>query len=277
MIFSKRTPYTYLIGWSKLNVWYYGRRTAINCHPDEFWISYFTSSKYVADFIKIHGDPDIKIIRRIFNNFNINDSITKCCRWEEKVVRRINAVKKTNWLNQHYAIAKWDTTGKISVKHIVTGETKLVDANDPDFINGILVGINHQIKHKTTSCVFCKNIFGINNIRVHEKTCQNNPQREYGALYGRKMTEDQCANMFGPRPAIAKDLNPNAKRWRLTTPNQEVIEFIGNLVEVIRENNLSPALLRKHMGSEVPKLDKRAVKANDVTRNTVGWKLEKIT
>lgn len=32
------TPYTYLIGWSKQNKFYYGRRTAKNCHPKEFWI-----------------------------------------------------------------------------------------------------------------------------------------------------------------------------------------------------------------------------------------------
>ena len=39
-----RTPYTYLIGWSKLDKWYYGCRYGINCHPDDFWKTYFTSS-----------------------------------------------------------------------------------------------------------------------------------------------------------------------------------------------------------------------------------------
>lgn len=38
------TPYTYLIGWSKHNIWYYGKRTAKNCHPNDFWVTYFTSS-----------------------------------------------------------------------------------------------------------------------------------------------------------------------------------------------------------------------------------------
>jgi hypothetical protein len=42
-----RTPYTYLIGWSHLNKWYYGRRTAKGCHPSELWVKYFTSSKSV--------------------------------------------------------------------------------------------------------------------------------------------------------------------------------------------------------------------------------------
>lgn len=51
--------YTYLIGWSHLNIWYYGRRTARNCRPEELWVKYFTSSKYVEEFRKIHGEPNL--------------------------------------------------------------------------------------------------------------------------------------------------------------------------------------------------------------------------
>lgn len=49
-------PYTYLIGWSKLNKWYYGSRTAKNCHPSELWIKYFTSSKFVKEFRRLYGE-----------------------------------------------------------------------------------------------------------------------------------------------------------------------------------------------------------------------------
>ena len=48
-IYHQHTPYTYLIGWSKLNIWYYGRRTAKKCNPDEFWVTYFTSSNKVQN------------------------------------------------------------------------------------------------------------------------------------------------------------------------------------------------------------------------------------
>lgn len=51
-----RTPYTYYIRWDKLCLQYYGRRTAKNCHPSEFFISYFTSSKYVDDAIAEFGE-----------------------------------------------------------------------------------------------------------------------------------------------------------------------------------------------------------------------------
>lgn len=56
-------PYVYAIMWTKLNTAYVGVRSAKGCHPNEFWKSYFTSSKYVRDFRKLHGEPDqIEII-----------------------------------------------------------------------------------------------------------------------------------------------------------------------------------------------------------------------
>ena len=87
-------PFTYLIGWSKLNVWYYGVRWCKKCNPAQLWVSYFTSSKYVNEFKQINGNPDIIQIRKTFSN-------SKAARdWEEKVIRRIKAVQSSNWLNK---------------------------------------------------------------------------------------------------------------------------------------------------------------------------------
>ncbi|MCA9496708.1 MAG: hypothetical protein KC589_07200, partial [Nanoarchaeota archaeon] len=77
------TPYTYLIGWSNLNKFYYGVRTAKNCNPNDFWVKYFTSSKEVKKFRKENGDPDIIQIRKTFKD---KDSATK---WESTVLRRL--------------------------------------------------------------------------------------------------------------------------------------------------------------------------------------------
>lgn len=89
-----RTPYTYLIGWSHLNLWYYGVKYAIGCHPDQLWVSYFTSSKYVAETRSEHGEPDVIEIRKVFNN-------TKDARnWENAVLRRMKVVYDDKWLNK---------------------------------------------------------------------------------------------------------------------------------------------------------------------------------
>jgi len=86
------TPYTYLIGWSSHNKWYYGRRTRKGCHPEELWVKYFTSSKHVKSFAKQHGKPDIIQIRRVFDNSK------KCADWETKVLRRVPVDKVQEFL-----------------------------------------------------------------------------------------------------------------------------------------------------------------------------------
>jgi hypothetical protein len=87
-------PYTYLIGWSSHNKWYYGVRFAKNCHPSDFWKSYFTSSKKVKSLRKQIGDPDVIQIRKTFL------SAEKARIWESKVIKRMGAPSKPEWLNQ---------------------------------------------------------------------------------------------------------------------------------------------------------------------------------
>ena len=96
------TPYTYLIGWTTQNKWYYGVRYAkkskclyeSGCHPDEFWVTYFTTSKVVANFVSEYGDPDVIQIRKTFTNKD--DAIS----WEYKVLRKIEAIHRKDFLNQ---------------------------------------------------------------------------------------------------------------------------------------------------------------------------------
>jgi len=94
-----RTPYCYLIGWKEQNEWYYGVRYAKDCHPDELWVSYFTSSKYVKDKIEKYGNPSFIQIRKTFN------SVDKARGWEHKVLRRLDVINQTKWLNESNAIS----------------------------------------------------------------------------------------------------------------------------------------------------------------------------
>lgn len=86
--------YTYLIGWSGENKWYYGVRYSDRADPTDLWEKYFTSSKSVAQQRKTYGEPDIVQVRKIFY-----DDKTAAKRWEEKVLRRIRAVDNPKWLN----------------------------------------------------------------------------------------------------------------------------------------------------------------------------------
>ncbi len=79
-------PYTYLIGWSKQNKWYYGVRYAKDCSPDDLWIKYFTSSKYIHKYRKEHGEPDIIQIRKTF------ECGEKARLWESKIIEKMNMI-----------------------------------------------------------------------------------------------------------------------------------------------------------------------------------------
>ena len=97
MIFNKinHLPYVYLIGWTSLDKWYYGVRYAMDCHPDDLWKTYFTSSKYVHAFCDNNGSPNVIQIRKTFN------SITEAKLWEVKVLRRMKVVLHEKWLNKN--------------------------------------------------------------------------------------------------------------------------------------------------------------------------------
>jgi hypothetical protein len=58
------------------------------------WESYFTSSKYVREFTKTHGNPDVLQIRKTFND---PDSAR---RWEEQVLTRLKVVQRSDFLNK---------------------------------------------------------------------------------------------------------------------------------------------------------------------------------
>lgn len=90
------TPYTYLIGWTTHNKWYYGVRYAKNCNPEDLWNTYFTSSKYIKKFRETHGEPDIIQIRKKFT------TVDKAILWEHTVLKRLKVNINEKWINKTY-------------------------------------------------------------------------------------------------------------------------------------------------------------------------------
>lgn len=89
-------PYTYLIGWSEWNKFYYGVRYARGCHPSDLWVTYFTSSSRVKQYAELYGTPDIVKIRKTFKD------VETATQWEQKVLRRLKVNKDDRWLNVTY-------------------------------------------------------------------------------------------------------------------------------------------------------------------------------
>jgi hypothetical protein len=88
-------PYTYIIGWSQHDTWYYGVRYSVTASPNDLWKTYFTSSDYVKNFRKQYGEPDVVSIRRTF------DTKDKAISWEHKVLRRMRVKLSDRWLNKN--------------------------------------------------------------------------------------------------------------------------------------------------------------------------------
>jgi hypothetical protein len=90
------TPYTYRIHWTTTGMNYYGVRYANGCHPSDFWVTYFTSSKKVSEYRKTHGDPDVIEIRKTFTSDN---KINESREFETKVLQRLKVHKRSDYLN----------------------------------------------------------------------------------------------------------------------------------------------------------------------------------
>lgn len=88
------TPFTYIIGWSKQNKFYYGAKYAQGCQPSDLWKTYFTSSEYVKDFREEFGEPDIIKIHRTFSDAD------SCVLFEHNYLNKINAKNNPTFLNK---------------------------------------------------------------------------------------------------------------------------------------------------------------------------------
>jgi hypothetical protein len=99
MASNNTLPYTYLIGWPSQNLWYYGVRYAAGCHPSDLWNPYTTSSSVVKLFVEVYGIPTVIQVRKTFNN-QMTARI-----WEHRVLKRMNVVKDSRWLNEHDQMA----------------------------------------------------------------------------------------------------------------------------------------------------------------------------
>ena len=89
-------PYTYFLYHNPTGFKYYGSRYSKHAHPDDFWKTYFTSSKKVKELISQYGKDSFCFkIRQTF------DTREACIKWEQTVINRHKILFKKDWLNQH--------------------------------------------------------------------------------------------------------------------------------------------------------------------------------
>jgi len=167
-------PYTYLIGWSELEKYYYGVRFANKVEPEkDLWVKYFTSSKHVKNFRESHGEPDIILIDMVFEI--AQDAID----YEKLKIRQclFESDEKNRWLNKAIgATIVMDDQMKQAMKERMNSyemKSKLREATRLQFLDPV-----KRKKHKD-SCVSHKDKIWINDGINHKRI---NPE-EYDINY----------------------------------------------------------------------------------------------
>lgn len=194
--FIDRTPYTYFIRWNDLDLNYYGRRTAKGCHPNELFISYFSSSDLVKEIIDEYGYPDHIIVHRVFSD------VQSCIEQEEKYLMRVNAAKNLKFLNKSNGDRKFDTTGITPIRYSDTTEKTKRTSQER-------YGVDHYNKtdeFKERQKHTCKEKYGVDYYtqteEYIEKTIQSN-QEKYGVDYycqteeAKERNKQTCLNTYG--------------------------------------------------------------------------------
>lgn len=110
--------------------------------------------------------------------------------------------------------------------------------------------------------------------RTKEKHPLYGLPKEQNPNFGRKYTPEQKKNISKSHADVSGSRNPNAKRYKITSPDGDVIEVFGNLLSTCKRYNLGYLLLSRHLGKPVPELSRNA--HHPISKNTVGWMLERV-
>jgi hypothetical protein len=220
---NQNKPYTYLIGWTKYDIWYYGVRFAKNCCPDELWVTYFTSSKYVKAFRKERGEPDIIQIRKIF------DDAKSAYLWETKVLKRLKVTNSDRWLNRsdNHSI-RTDVSSEERKKWFTAETSKKMSDSRKKWI----------LENKEKALEIIKNA------RIYLKFTPERNKKISLALTNREITWGSKISDNHKRKGVSKGKNnPMYGRSAITENN---LKWYTNGVEVIyvTENTQPPGFVR---------------------------------
>jgi len=219
---SKMKPYTFLIVWPEHKTWYYGVRYANGCDPSDLWNPYTTSSKHVAKFVSEHGIPTIREIRRTFEN------IPRARSWEERVLKRMQVVKDSKWLNRSASMAPpINLFGNLSMRKPENrAKARLNNAGSGNPMFGK--------KQQRVVCQYCNKEVSVNTFNIwHGDNCcvvnlnsknkaKNRNSGSNNPMYGKKQEVKKCE-------CCSKEVSaPNYARWHGKKCKSNLTSSVGN-------------------------------------------------
>lgn len=206
-------PYTYLIGWSFLDKWYYGCQygnVSITANPKNLWDTYFTSSKSVKEYREKYGEPDVIQIRKTFNNSQ------ECVNWENEVFKRLGVVNNDKWLNKSGG-KQYVFDDEVRLKMSDSAKRRIESGYHP------MRGKKHNMK-------------SIEKMSYTQKEWLKNNQNP---MLGKNHKEETKNKISEKKKLYYKENdNPRTSNWEIIKPNGEIIN-IKNLSKYCDENGLS--------------------------------------
>lgn len=230
----KTTPYTYLIGWPELDRWYYGSRYAIGCDPSDLWVKYFTSSKQVAEFRKVHGEPTVRIVRKVFQ-----DTISVRL-WEHRVLKKLKVINSDRWLNKTDNKAIAPMLGELNPMFGLTGQLSHRFGATLSDESKKVIGEKSRLKKGKMPEGFSEKMRTIVTGRKLKESTKRNISK---SLTGREFTEEHKSNISKNHADVANEKNPffgkthsdeQRKKWRESRAEKIWIH-----------NNVSSKLIKK--------------------------------
>ena len=103
---NQTQPFTYIVGWTKANIYYVGVKYAKGCKPEDLGTTYFSSSKKIGA-LWAYCEPDFKCIYPF-------DSPEEALWFEEVLQKEFNVLKSKQFANLHIGGKEFGSLGPMS-------------------------------------------------------------------------------------------------------------------------------------------------------------------
>lgn len=228
--------YTYRIKWTVTNMSYYGVRYKRGGTPKDLFVTYFTSSKYVKEYIKLHGLQDIIEVRQIF------DTAKDAKNWEERIIEKCQLQKNPNWLNR---------ANRGSFKNIIMDDVMRKKISDAKKKNAKRGGKAYNNGNR-------------------EIIIYPGDQIPDGFVLGARMTEKRLAHIERLKNLDAETRKIAAMKLSITTKGKPKPEGFGEKISKANKGKKKPHMCGENNNSATPEA-KAKISESWKSREPIRW------
>lgn len=194
-----RIPYVYLIRHIPSGKFYAGSSYKKNCHPDQFWTSYFTSSKIVKGLIKEDG----------LNSFEVLEVIPRllddACQYEATFLKTVNAAQSDKWINKSNGRGEFYNCGPMTeTTKAKMSEAKKGKPKSNEHRNSVSKTLTGHIVSEETKSKISKSRIGMTFTDTHKENISNSARGRKHKDSSKKITSEKLKGIVRSDATRAK-------------------------------------------------------------------------